>query len=393
MKIKFLVGKKKISNKASDPFGEKECKFLNDISLVLNSLKNINDYPDLKTVAFWSRKKNIENLKNELLDKNIRIGIGKLFHITPSNVPTNFFYSLAIGLLTGNSNIVKVPSNNFMQIKLICSAIKIAIKKNPFFKKRISIIQYDSSYNEITREISKNCNGRLLWGSDKSIEEIKNMPCKTKSIDIIFPDRYSFALLNANKINKISEKNIVILAKKFYVDTFFYDQNACTSPHLVLWVGDKKSITHAKNKFWRNVSKEVKLKFDLTNHITSEKLNHIYNLIAQHENLGKLKNYESLVHIFDNTKLRRNIDNLRGKWGIFFENNIKDLSEINKFVNEKYQTLTYFGFEKKYFENFINKMKPIGIDRIVPIGRSMEMNFFWDGYDLKNCLTRAIEIK
>ena len=38
-------------------------------------------------------------------------------------------------------------------------------------------------------------------------------------------------------------------------------------------------------------------------------------------------------------------------------------------------------------------MKPVGIDRIVPIGRSMEMNFFWDGYDLKNILTRSIEIK
>ena len=66
---------------------------------------------------------------------------------------------------------------------------------------------------------------------------------------------------------------------------------------------------------------------------------------------------------------------------------------INKYINEKFQTLTYFGFEKEYFKKFINEMKPVGIDRIVPIGRSMEMNFFWDGYDLKNILTRSIEIK
>ena len=33
-----------------------------------------------------------------------------IFHITPSNIPTNFAYSFIFGLLTGNSNIVKVPT-------------------------------------------------------------------------------------------------------------------------------------------------------------------------------------------------------------------------------------------------------------------------------------------
>ena len=68
------------------------------------------------------------------------------------------------------------------------------------------------------------------------------------------------------------------------------------------------------------------------------------------------------------------------------------MSLVDKIKNCKYQTLTYFGYEKKYFQNFILKMMPKGIDRIVPVGRSMDINLNWDGYDLKNILTRVIEI-
>ena len=393
MNIKYLVGDGKVTNRPSELFGAQECNFLEKLSLKLNNISNIHRYPDIKTAAFWCRKKNIEKLKKETVNGNLKIGIGKIFHITPSNVPTNFFYSMIMGLLTGNSNIVKVPTKEFDQVKIICNAINSLIKNNTFIKKRISIIQYDYSKIDITKRISENCNGRIIWGGDKSINEIKNLTTKTKCIDVIFPDRYSLALLNANKIFNLSNSKIKKLARDFYNDTFFYDQNACTSTHLILWVGNSNIIEKAKKKFWTNVIKEVKENFTFTNYIASEKLNHLYNLIAEHKDLGNFKNYENLIYVFENTKISNDIHNIRGKWGIFFEQKINHLNTINKYINEKFQTLTYFGFEKEYFKKFINEMKPVGIDRIVPIGRSMEMNFFWDGYDLKNILTRSIEIK
>ena len=73
-------------------------------------------YPDIKTLAFWCRKKNILNLQKKLQTDEPRLGLGLIFHITPSNIPTNFAYSLIFGLLTGNSNIVKIPSKKFEQI-------------------------------------------------------------------------------------------------------------------------------------------------------------------------------------------------------------------------------------------------------------------------------------
>ena len=34
-----------------------------------------------------------------------------------------------------------------------------------------------------------------------------------------------------------------------------------------------------------------------------------------------------------------------------------------------------------------------GIDRFVPVGSALDINFIWDGYDLFKSLTRIIEVK
>ena len=93
-------------------------------------MKDIRNYPDLKALAFWCRLKNILKLKKLNTEKNKKIGLGLVFHIiTPSNIPTNFVCSLIFGLLSGNSNIIKVPSKDFNQIKIICAIISKVLKK------------------------------------------------------------------------------------------------------------------------------------------------------------------------------------------------------------------------------------------------------------------------
>ena len=82
----------------------------------------------------------------------------------------------------------------------------------------------------------------------------------------------------------------------------------------------------------------------------------------------------------------------RGRWGLFFEIDLKSLNLMSPNINKYYQTLSYYGLDKKFFEEYLDNNNIRGIDRIVPIGRTMDMNFYWDGYDLKNILTRVIEI-
>ena len=55
--------------------------------------------------------------------------------------------------------------------------------------------------------------------------------------------------------------------------------------------------------------------------------------------------------------------------------------------------MTYFGFDKKILKNFIINNKNPGIDRIVPIGKSMNTNFIWDGFDMIKSLSRIVDIQ
>ena len=87
------------------------------------------------------------------------------------------------------------------------------------------------------------------------------------------------------------------------------------------------------------------------------------------------------------------ISKQRGQSGFFYEHNIKNLNNINQFVTKKFQTLTYFGFKKNLLKKLILENNPKGIDRIVPIGRALEIDFFWDGFDINKILTRVIDIK
>ena len=72
---------------------------------------------------------------------------------------------------------------------------------------------------------------------------------------------------------------------------------------------------------------------------------------------------------------------------------LKNPADLKKYVNSKYQTLTYFGFTKNELRKLIKVNQLKGIDRIVPIGRALDIDLIWDGYDINNFLTRTIEIK
>ncbi len=390
MNIKYLVGSDKISNQPSVPFGRDELKFLDDFSKILKSDKHTRNKSDILSFSFWCRKKNLLRLSKDINEKKLRIGIGLIFHITPSNVPTNFLFSLILGLITGNSNIIKVPKKEFEEVTIICNCINKALKKNKKIQNRIAVVRYDNDF--FTQKFSSICDGRMIWGGDNTIQNLKKIKTKPKNRDINFADRYSFAIIDAKEIIKLNQNKLLHLVNSFFNDAYKFDQNACTSPHLIIWYGEKNKVSLAKNKFWNSLYTIAKNKYKITNFVANEKLNELFKLSIENDGLGKLISHENMIYRFQLNKVPLNNDEIRGKWGIFFEAEIKSLSKLKSFINEKYQTLTYFGFSKQSLENLFLRTKFRGVDRIVPVGSSMNLSLIWDGYDLKNILTRNIEI-
>ena len=99
------------------------------------------------------------------------------------------------------------------------------------------------------------------------------------------------------------------------------------------------------------------------------------------------------MYVITLKKIYPNLFIKKTKWGFFYECNIKNLKEINYVVNRDLQTLTYFGFSKKFIKNFFENNNFNGIDRVVPFGQALNINLIWDGYDLTKILSREIEIR
>ena len=71
---------------------------------------------------------------------------------------------------------------------------------------------------------------------------------------------------------------------------------------------------------------------------------------------------------------------------------VKDLEQVSKYVNEKDQTVSVFGFSNDELIKFIDTINNRGVDRVVPIGTSLEFEHIWDGNDLFETMSRNISI-
>lgn len=388
--VDFLVGDKIFYNHSLYPYDKTVCEFLNKFSLEL-SKKKYNKYSDLKALSFWCRKSNIEKLKKNFNYNEIKKGKGLIFHVTPSNVPTNFVYSLIFGLVTGNSNIIKVPSKKFIQIDIICYILKKLTNSKKFnkIKKLITILRFKEK-NDLMRYLSKICDVRIIWGGNKSIRTIREFPLQERAHELTFADRYSICLLNADEIKKLKNFDLKALVKNFFNDTYLFDQNACSSPHMILWKG--KNTKSARKIFWLELSKLLKKSYIIPEKASIDKFSKFCVDTVKLNNIKFQERYENHIYTFFLGKLEKDIDTLKGKWGYFYEYEIKNFNKLNNIVGKKCQTLTYYGISKKILHSIFKKDIK-GIDRVVPVGRALDMSLNWDGFDINNSLTRVIDIK
>ena len=371
-------------------FSDHSIEFIADISKEITKDARIREYPDVATFSFFCRKANIQRYSKRYSKEILRLGRGIAFHIAPSNVPVNFAYSLLVGLISGNSNIVRVPSKNYEQVDIICNAIKRSSAKPEFsdFLNRLFIVRYerDSAY---TKEFSSICDVRIIWGGDETIKDIRKSGLPARSFDVTFADRYSFAILDAEAVLLSSDLNK--LAQDFYNDTYLFDQNACSAPHLVVWTGSKDKVEKAKKLFWDAVETSLST-YESAPVIAVNKLTTFYLHSANSNQIKKIETNSNKLWRVEATNLENGIENHKCAGGYFIEYHANSIDEIRHIVNRKYQTLAYYGFNKEDLKTTFRKASLNGIDRIVPIGHTTDFDLIWDGYDLPYTLSRECSI-
>lgn len=391
--IQYLVGSEDIiaqmpEVKAREPFDGETGEFLNTLSRTLLSMPEAKLYPDVVTFAFWIRRSSVKKMEERFQSEDgcVRLGRGAAFHIAPSNVAVNYAYSFAAGFMTGNANIVRVPSKDFPQIEIINQAVKKTLGQYPEMKPYICFVRYgrEKRINDI---LSAMADTRIVWGGDQTIAELRKSPLGPRAAEVTFADRYSLAVIDSDAY--MEEKNPERIAEDFYNDTYLTDQNACTSPRLVVWRGSQ--IAQAKERFWQLLLEKVQKKYEFQPIQGVNKLTNAYLAAAGHEGTHTL-------FCGDNRLVRVSLENLfedlmdfRGDSGYFYEYDCQDIRELKVICDNTHcQTISYIGKAESFLPLIKNGIR--GVDRIVPVGKTMDFDMIWDGYNLYERLTRTISL-
>lgn len=401
-KIKYLVGNEDVVKCSAETpalpmFSDKAVNFLSELSKELLSISGIRNHMDVMSYAYWIRKASLEQTRKEFVRDDVtRIGRGVAYHIAPSNVPVNFAVSMTSALLAGNICIVRVSNKEFEEVDIICSAINRIFEKPEFAEMRryICIVRYEHS-DEITAYLSSLCDIRIIWGGNRTVQQIRKSPIPPRAIEMCFADRHSVAVIDTAEYLKAAQDSgsdfVKDIAKKFYTDTYYTDQNACSSPRIVVWTNNSGEIETAKLFFWDALEKEVSERYEFQPIQAVDKLSMATELSMKKDGV-RLTQRGNKLFIVDVDALSADVMDYKMSGGYFFQYTAGSLNDIIPILGKKCQTIAVFGIDKRSVVDFVLQKGVRGVDRVVDIGDTMGLEFTWDGFRMIEAMSRVVYI-
>ena len=375
-----------------EPFAQRTLDFLAALAAGLRAHSQIRSFPDVAAFAFWCRRANLEREKEEYYpeQEKYRLGRGVSVHFTPSNIPVLFAFSMTAGLLAGNCAIVRLARKSSLQEEMICEVMKeLMAGEYADFAPRIVLCRYGHE-KELTDYLSGLADVRILWGSDESVQEIRKSPLPPRGIDIPFAARSSAAVISAGEI--LSTDRLPALALDFYNDTYLNDQNACSSPHILCWIGDEEETARARERFWGEVAALLKQRpYPVPAELAVRKLEAGLVLAAGWDAQELIRQDQ------ENTVVRVQVPALCPElWehtaagGFFIECRGEDLSCITPILTGHCQTIAVCGVKPDEIARLCARERVRGADRIVPFGHTLDFELTWDGFNLIENMSRRI---
>ncbi len=353
-------------------------------------------YPELQALAFWMRKSELTRMKAEFealqSETALLMPRGLVFHVPPSNVDTIFIYSWILSVVTGNTNVIRLSERAADASSVICRIFNsVAAESDPAVAQNTAMLRYGRE-REITAAISAVADVRVIWGGDATVNTIRAIPLPPHGQELTFPDRYALAVVKAGVYLEMNETERQALAGRFYNDTFWFDQMACSSPRVVIWTGDKKDCERASGYFYGELEQEVARKqYALATGPKLNKLTFAYRAILDQPVIQFLQAGPECAVLTLEQVSSLNREHCGG--GLLFQAYAKDMHEVVPLIVRRDQTLTHFGFDGGELRQLAILLNGRGIDRMVPMGQALNFSRFWDGYDLLREFTRTVYIQ
>ena len=350
------------------------------------------EFPDLIALAFWLRARNLQQIVAQYrANPGNRVGRGRTLHFAPGNVPLNFLISVVGSMLAGNVDACRLSRRSFPQQALFFGICSDLAESNPALELRERIFAFRSDHDdEFIQRLSSIADTRVIWGGDAAVKTIRNYPSRPDSLDISFPTRTSCSILDAEAVIDLNEMDFQRLTRSFRSDVFEFDQMACSSPHVIFWVGAESACDLAARKFWQSVAAlnddgEQMRAFKGIQRLTRSMVQMAQSQTPPNSVAGL--DHLSVLHVADSNQLELHA---LPAFGFFQQVYLEQLGQIEPALKLRFQTATTFGLRANELDSLA--VMPTPPDRILPIGRALDFSLIWDGYDLPVTLSRRIYI-
>ena len=377
------------------PFDQRLIDILNEFSLSILFDKHSRLYPELIVLANFFKKTNIEKIKKEffLVPTNLRVARGLVFHIAPSNVDSVSIYSSLLSLLCGNINLIRISQPKSNQFLYVLDKLSVILNNaDNFLANRFFIINYDHD-DDITAQISQLCHLRVVWGGDETVKKIRSIPLQPTASEICFPDRFSLSMIKAESLLRLDMNGLEELCLNFYNDSIWFSQQACSSPKLIAWIGNEDICKEARLQFWNVFNNIIKNKtFDNSPSMAIDRFVTAC-VVACDDAYKETSSLGFPTRLLLKNNSLYNLKKFHNGNGLFYEQNFYSILDFFNSLSAREQTLSIFGFDENEVEKNIVYLPMRAIDRVTKIGKALDFNYIWDGYNLIHSFTRQILFK
>jgi len=373
-----------------EPFGDAAVDALDAVARALFRDPVARSQPDLVALASWLRAASLRRLASEARALGLRAPRGLAFHVPPANVEVMAMYSLALSMLAGNRNLVRISSRAGVAAERVCAALEAALTDHPDVRAGTAVLSWGHEL-EPTELCSAACDVRVLWGGDETVARLRAVPTAPGARDIAFVDRFSMAALEAGAWLSASSRARDGIAAQLYNDAYWYDQQGCSSPRLIVWCGAAQGARRAADGLYARLETAISERgYELPLGAVTGKLAWVAGAAIDRP-LERVQSFGNALTVLTLSTLD-GFDRDHPGGGTFLQAFVPSLGELAPHVTRRDQTLAVFGFERSELERFAGLVAGRGIDRIVPLGQALRFDHRWDGMDLLSELTRAVAI-
>ena len=377
------------------PFETERTTALKQLSREILAHQRLRRDPAGAALGYWLRPAHLSELRADFMrpgpQDSRRVPAGLVLHIAPANVDTMFVFSWALSFLVGNANIVRLTTRAgpLMDDLLDClgrvfDAMPEACEGNLF-------VTYGHD-EAITGRLSAACDTRIIWGGNETVQRIRAIPLSPHAADRAFASKRSVSVFDTKAYMAADEAARTELAGKMAGDLAPFLQLACSSPHVVHWLGLREVAAAASADFAARLESAMASRLgDPDTGWAARRIEHAFGAAAEGRAvLLTHAPHTTAVHTVDPSSAEP--AELCGG-GLLVHVHGGSLDDLGPLLRTDHQTVTYFGLDKPGLDRLAAFAGLAGVDRIVPVGRALDFGPQWDGYDLWSDLTRLLVVQ